>query len=321
MEAAVGWLLERAGEHPRVAEGDRAGPVVTQMENGIAGAGRGGGAGDAAGGGHTFGVSERVDVRAYLDRIGYGGPLDPTIETLTKLHAAHRLSVPYENLDVTLRRPLTHTPEALFQKIVGRRRGGWCHELNRLFAHVLEALGFRLTYHNAKVWQSYGGVSPDFSHLVLVVQLEERWIADVGFGARGPLDPLRLDDEAPQPSAGDAYRVLPDPEDAGRKMVYWRPGGAEEWFPMYSMSLAPRRLEDFDARCAQQQGEENWWSRRVASIATPEGRVSLNHDRLIVTRNGEREERVLASDELPAVLRESFGIELDGEADPSLRPG
>jgi len=174
-------------------------------------------------------------------------------------------------------------------------------------------LGFRLTYHNAKVWQTYGGISPDFSHLVLVVQLEDRWIADVGFGARGPLHPLRLDSDEPQASAGDLYRVAPDPDDAGRVMVLWQPGGAGgRWMPMYSMALAPRRLEDFEPRCAEQQGEENWWSRRVASIATPEGRVSLNHDRLIVTRNGTREERPVEDETaLKAALRESFGIELD----------
>ncbi|HEU5315508.1 MAG TPA: arylamine N-acetyltransferase [Chloroflexota bacterium] len=256
-------------------------------------------------------MSERVDLRAYCERIGYDGPLDPTVETLTKLHQRHRLTVPYENLDITLRRPLMHTPEALFQKIVGRRRGGWCHELNRLFAYVLEQIGFRLTYHNAKVWQTYGGVSPDFSHLVLVVHLAERWIADVGFGARGPLDPLRLDTEEPQPSAGDWYRVGPDPEDGGRRMVAWRPAGGGEWLNMYSMAMAPRPLTDFDGRSAEQQGEENWWGRRVASIATQEGRVSLNHDRLIVTREGARVERVLEEEELPRVLRESFGIELD----------
>ncbi|HET7769156.1 MAG TPA: arylamine N-acetyltransferase [Chloroflexota bacterium] len=256
-------------------------------------------------------MNGEVDVATYLNRIGYDGALEPTAETLNALHAAHRLTVPYENLDITLRRPMDHTPAGLFAKIVGRRRGGWCHELNGLFAALLTALGFRLTYHNAKVWQTYGGVSPDFSHLVLVVHLDERWIADVGFGARGPLHALRYDTEEPQQSAFDWYRVGPDPEDAGRRMVFWRPGGAEEWTAMYSMSMAERRLEEFEARCAEQQTEPNWWGRRVASISTPEGRVSLNHDRLIVTRGTTREETAVSDDTLPAVLRERFGIELD----------
>jgi N-hydroxyarylamine O-acetyltransferase len=206
---------------------------------------------------------------------------------------------------------MDHTPAGLFGKIVGQRRGGWCHELNRLFAALLEALGYRLTYHNAKVWQTYGGISPDFSHLVLVVKLRERWIADVGFGARGPLHALRLDTEEPQRSAFDWYRVGPDREDAERRMVFWRPGNSGEWTAMYSMSMTERRLEEFEARCAEQQTEPSWWGRRIASISTPEGRVSLNHDRLIVTRGAERDETAIGDEQLPAVLRERFGIELD----------
>jgi N-hydroxyarylamine O-acetyltransferase len=256
-------------------------------------------------------LKSEIDVAAYLERIGYAGPREPTAETLNALHTAQRLTVPYENLDITLRRSMDHTAQGLFRKIVERRRGGWCHELNRLFAMLLETLGYRLTYHNAKVWQTYGGVSPDYSHLVLVVRLEERWIADVGFGARGPLHALRLDTEEPQQSATDWYRVAPDPEDDGRRMVFWRPPGSDDWMPMYSMSMRERRIEEFDARCAEQQTEPNWWGRRVASISTPDGRVSLNHDRLIVTRGTTREETAVSDEALPAVLRERFGIELD----------
>jgi N-hydroxyarylamine O-acetyltransferase len=135
-------------------------------------------------------VEPQIDVAAYLKRIGYEGSLEPNAETLNRIHRAQRLTVPYENLDVTLRKPMDHTPHGTFQKIVVRRRGGWCHELNRLFAALLLALGYKVTYHNAKVWSPTGEVAPDYSHLVLIVQLEERWIADVGFGARGSLEAL-----------------------------------------------------------------------------------------------------------------------------------
>jgi len=256
-------------------------------------------------------ADDGIDVAAYLNRIAYEGSLEPNAETLNRLHAAQRLSVPYENLDVTLRRPMDHTPAGIFQKIVVRRRGGWCHELNRLFAALLAALRFKVTYHNAKVWSPTGDLAPDFSHLVLVVQLAERWIADVGFGARGPLEALRLDTETPQESAGDWYRLGIDPDDDGRRVVYWRPGGSVVWSPMYSMALAERRLEEFDPRSAEQQTEPNWWGRRMASVATREGRVSLNHDRLIVTRGTEREEVAVGEEDILRVLKERFGIDLD----------
>jgi N-hydroxyarylamine O-acetyltransferase len=253
----------------------------------------------------------RLDVDRYLERTAYRGPREPARETLRGLHAAHRRTVPYENLDVTRRRPVPNDPQALFQKIVVRRRGGWCHEQNRLFALLLRELGFSVGYRSACVHPATGQVTPEFSHLVLVVQLEERWLADVGFGARGPAHPLRLD--APgqvQRSGRDAYLVDPDPRHPGRRMVSgrWQDG----WAPLYSVDPRPRRLEEFDARCAQQQTEPSWIERRMASIMTPDGRVSLDGARLIVTRDGVRDERTLASDaDYRAALRHHFGITLD----------
>ena len=255
-----------------------------------------------------------IDVESYLRRIGYEGPCTPTTETLRGVHAAHRLAVPYENLDVTLRRPMPHDPAALFDKIVRRRRGGWCHELNRLFAVLLQSLGYEVAYHSARVFTTTGDVTPDFSHLVLAVsggQLQERWLADVGFGARGFTGPLRLDDAGEQVDGGSMrYRIVDDPEDAGRRRVLLEYQGT--WGPIFSFSRQPRQIEEFEPRRCAQQDELDWIGRRMASIATPEGRVSLNHDRLIVTRGTTREERLLASDaDYHAALREHFGIDLD----------
>ena len=252
----------------------------------------------------------RLDVDEYFARLGYSGSRDPSLSTLVGLHAAHRRNVPYENLDVALRRPLSHAPEALFDKVVRRRRGGWCHELNRLFALLLETLEFRLTYHSARVHRVTGEVSPEFSHLVLVVHLEERWLADAGFGARGPVDPLRLDTTDTQITAGDRYKVIPDPDGSNRRMVY----GAwlDAWSPLFSLDLQPRLLPEFDPRRQEQQADPWWTERRMTSISTQEGRVSLDGMRLVVTRPGTREERLLADDaDWRAALTEHFGIDLE----------
>ena len=85
-----------------------------------------------------------MNVDAYLERIGYEGPREPTIETLTGLHRAHMLSVPFENLDIHLGRRLVLDRPVNFAKIVDHRRGGWCYELNGLFGWLLEQLGFRV---------------------------------------------------------------------------------------------------------------------------------------------------------------------------------
>ncbi|CAA9258186.1 MAG: hypothetical protein AVDCRST_MAG77-2437 [uncultured Chloroflexi bacterium] len=251
-----------------------------------------------------------MDIDAYLGRIGYTGPRHATASVLEAVHRAHRRNVPYENLDVTLRRPISHEPEALFEKIVVRRRGGWCHELNRLFALALQTLGFDVSLRSAQVWGSDGTVSPEFSHLVLVVSLEERWLADVGFGARGPSTPLRLDHGLHQESDGDLYRVRAG-EDAqifAEGYLRWQ----DDWATLYSFRDVPRCLDDFETRWRQQLTEPFWTDRRIATIATTDGRVSLDGERLITTRGDERQERILTGvSEWREAVREAFGIEID----------
>src|SRR5687768_15235135 len=123
-----------------------------------------------------------LDTAAYLERIGYRGPVEPTAETLRRLHVAHLLAVPFENLSIHASEPIVLDDSALFEKIVARRRGGFRYELNGLFAALLGALGFEVEMLSAGVMNSEGEFGPDFDHMALVVKLEERWLADVGFG-------------------------------------------------------------------------------------------------------------------------------------------
>jgi N-hydroxyarylamine O-acetyltransferase len=92
-----------------------------------------------------------MDVPAYLSRIGDTGSREPTAATLRRLHRAHMLAVPFENLDTHAGKPIVLDDEALFAKIVGRHRGGFCYELNGLFAALLHRLGFRVAMLSAGV--------------------------------------------------------------------------------------------------------------------------------------------------------------------------
>ena len=133
-----------------------------------------------------------MDLAAYLGRIGYAGPLRPDVATLTALHRAHLQAIPYENLDVQLGRPMTPDPEAAFEKIVGRRRGGWCYEMNGLFGAALSEVGFKVTRMAGAAMREQLGDIVIGNHLVLLVEIDGRpWIADVGFGD-GCQDPFPL---------------------------------------------------------------------------------------------------------------------------------
>jgi N-hydroxyarylamine O-acetyltransferase len=246
---------------------------------------------------------------AYLQRINYTGPLDPTVETLRVLHQAHLLAVPFENLDIHLGRPIVPDEAALFHKIVEQRRGGFCYELNGLFAALLRELEFEVTLLSARVYRGEGKFGRELEHLALLVQLKERWLADVGFGENFR-EPLRLDEPGEQIQALGVYRLT----HTGGAWVYWGREEATDWQPQYQFTLQPRQLADFVGMCHYQQTspESHFTQQRICSLATPEGRVSLSDMRLIITENGRREERELANPaEYESVLRDYFGVELN----------
>jgi N-hydroxyarylamine O-acetyltransferase len=249
-----------------------------------------------------------VDVSAYLQRIGYAGPLALTAETLRALHLAHMRTVPFENLDIALGRPIVLEEEALFDKIVRRRRGGFCYELNGLFAALLRELGFQVTLLSARVADGGGDFGPDFDHLTLRVDLAERWLADVGFGDCFG-EPLRYDDPGDQARDGRLYRLAFS--DREGKLLARED---DDWDDEYLFRLEPCKLSDFVPMCHwhQTSPESIFTRKRVCTLLTPTGRLTLSDDRLIVTEAGERSECALAGPEaVAAALRECFGVELD----------
>jgi len=247
-----------------------------------------------------------LDIGAYLERIGYNGPRNPSPENLRALHLAHLHTVPFENLDIHLGRTLSLNGNALFDKIVTRRRGGFCYELNGLFAALLGELGFRITMVSAEVARQSGGFSPPFDHLALLADLDEPWLVDVGFG-NSFCEPLRLHEAAAQPQGDAAYLILLD----GDYRNVLRRDRDGDWTPQYRFTLQPHSLADFAERCRfhQTSPESHFTQNRICTLALPEGRITLSGTRLIVTTAAGRTETELASAaEYTAVLRERFGV-------------
>lgn len=132
-----------------------------------------------------------MQVDSYLERIGYKGPLAADLATLAALHRCHLYAIAYENLDVQLGRELTLDIDRVYEKIVVRKRGGWCYEMNRLLAWALRTLGFSVTELAGGVLREEQGDDAFGSHLALLVHLERDYLADVGFGD-GLLEPVAL---------------------------------------------------------------------------------------------------------------------------------
>lgn len=249
-----------------------------------------------------------LDLAAYLARIGYSGPTDPTAANLRALHRAHLFAVPFENLDISLGRKIVVQQDAILKKIVGLRRGGFCYELNGAFAALLQQLGFQVTLLSARVARADGGEGPEFDHLTLRLDLDEPWLADVGFGDSF-LEPQRLTAGREQLDPAGMFRLVQD----GNRWQLQRAGQDSSWKPQYSFSLQPRQFEDFAGMCHYHQTspQSSFTQNRICSRATPDGRITLSGMKLIVTRNGQREDRMLNSEaERLSVLREQFGITL-----------
>jgi N-hydroxyarylamine O-acetyltransferase len=250
-----------------------------------------------------------IDVPAYLARIGYTGPTEPNAETLRSLHRAHMLAVPFENLDISARRPIVCDEERFVAKIVDKRRGGFCYELNGAFAALLGALRFKVTLLSARVPRGEAGDGPEFDHLALGVGLEEPWLADVGFGDSF-LEPLRLTPGIEQEQVAGRFRI--QPRSHGELVMQRWDASSGGWKAQYVFTLQPRVLSDFAGMCHYHQtsSESHFTQKRICSLATPEGRITLSDCTFIVTRKRKREERSVTEEERIAVLKEYFGVSL-----------
>lgn len=247
---------------------------------------------------------DRRLVDAYLARIGAVRPERPDGGALRDLQLWHLRSVPFENLSIHLGEEIVLDEQALVDKLVSRRRGGFCYELNGAFAGLLSALGFPVTLLAGRVFGA-DRVGPLFDHLALRVEVPEPWLVDVGFGSFSHY-PLRLGQRSDQPDPDGVFLIVE--QDHGDLDVL-RDGQA-----VYRLETRPRVLVDFEPTC--------WWHRTspashftqslTCSRLTDNGRITLSERRLIHTVDGTRHEKTLGGDaDVLAAYQTHFGITLE----------
>jgi N-hydroxyarylamine O-acetyltransferase len=248
-----------------------------------------------------------MNVETYLQRINYNGPLEPTAETLRRLQLAHLLTVPFENLSIHSNEPIVLNEDALFTKIVENRRGGFCYECNGLFAGLLRALGFDVQMLAAAVARSDGTFGPQFDHMTLMVNIADRWLADVGFGDSF-LEPLLLDSRSEQVQGDRTFRI----DSENDHLILNRRSAGGDWQPQYRFSLQPYEFADYEETCIfhQTSPDSHFTKGVICSRATPAGRITISGMRFITTSDPQqRDERTLANRaEFDQVLLDEFGI-------------
>ncbi len=249
-----------------------------------------------------------MNIKKYLERINYVGQVKPTFEVLSKLQIMHLLHIPFENLDIHNHRTIDLTN--LFDKIITRKRGGFCYELNGLFYQLLKEIGFTVKRVSARVYDNKKVYSPEFDHMTLIVEIEHNnYLVDVGFGEFSfyPIE-VALNKETNDP--GGIFKI--ETFDNGYKIIKKKNENGM-FMPEYIFSEKERQLEEFYDRCNYHQtsNESHFMKKRICSLPTENGRITLTGDILKITENGKVTETQLSNDQqIQEELWNYFGIKL-----------
>lgn len=257
---------------------------------------------------------DRLDIAAYLDRIGYIGPLEPTSATLTALHRAHAEIIPFENLDIVLGRGISLNIDDIQSKLLRGKRGGYCYEHDLLFAALVERAGFAVRRLVARLQPDKPGPR---AHMLLNVEADgQEWLADVGFGA-ALLEPIPLVDGTVVRQGDWTHGVAHHQDNSWRL----RSLGPDGWTDLYAFGQESQRPNDYDVynHYTATHPSSPFVAQAVAMRVTPTVRFTLrNHELSTALPNGSTTHRQLTDQEMVGVLREIFGIVLDSGDEAAL---
>jgi N-hydroxyarylamine O-acetyltransferase len=256
-------------------------------------------------------MSFQPDLEAYFARIGYDGPRNPNLDVLNAIAEAHVQSIPFENLDVLLARPIRLEPAAIFQKLVLDRRGGYCFEQNGLLLEILSAMGFQVAPLSARVrWQRPRDFTPPRTHVFLKTTINgEAWLVDVGVGGLSLTSAIRLEESGNlQATPHEPRRIV---REEGR--LFHQVLLAEQWSDLYEFTLEEMPLIDRELGnwYTSAHPESKFRNRLIVARAAPDGvRLTLQNDEFSMRgRDGRADIRKLTTpEELLEVLATHFGL-------------
>jgi N-hydroxyarylamine O-acetyltransferase len=252
-----------------------------------------------------------MELRPYFDRIGFAGPAKADLATLARLHRLHPAAIAFENLSTLLGETVSLDPPALEDKLIRRRRGGYCFEQNALFQRVLEALGFELVPLAARVvWNGDRGYVNPRTHMALLVSVgSARYLCDVGFGGATLTAPLRLSPGREQETPHEPFRIneLGDIFTLEVKL-------GDGWRTAYEFDLQPQLPIDYEAmnHYVQTWPDSHFRQRLMAARPIERGRIALGGNELSRYIDGRLVERrsIRSRRELESLLAQEFGIAL-----------
>ena len=255
-------------------------------------------------------MTKQQKINAYLQRIGFTSAPRLDFDTLHELQCKHLQTIPYENLDILQGVPLSLDVDDLFEKIIVRRRGGYCFELNALFAWLLRSLGFEVEDYFARFLLNEP-VIPMRRHHVLGVSFNgERYLCDVGVGLVIPREPIPLAAEVVSKQNGECYKL----EKEGFLGYVLYELKKEGWRQLYSFTEEPQLPVDFVATSfyCENYPDSIFRTVKMVHIFTEDGRKSMTDDELrIFTPDAVEVIRIAAKAEEARLLKLHFGIALE----------
>jgi len=247
----------------------------------------------------------------YLKRIGITEGMGVNISSLKLIQKQHLLTVPFENLDIHIHKKVKTDIEFLYEKIVCQNRGGICYELNWLLAELLKCIGFEVKVLGGKVLEEDGSY---FDHMLLVVELDDKeYLVDVGYGDNF-LEPLLFETDIVQMDKKGLFRVdkIDDLHFALKKYN----DESDDFKTEYVFINKERQIEDFQKRIEYfTKSDKSIFKKNLfCSLEKEYGRVSLKHDKLIITENGSKmTEGITSSEKYIHHMKDAFRIGLKFE--------
>lgn len=241
-----------------------------------------------------------MDIQSYLTRIGFTYSPEPTLQSLERLMKAHLYKVPFENIDVVEGRYIQLNTKKFFEKIVNRKRGGFCYELNGLFHELLSQLGYKVDLIAATVKKKDGGWVFPNSHAANIVYLDKPYLVDVGFGDSF-IKPLPLRSK-PQRDASGLYRI----QEVDNKLELQRYEGY--WRTQYQFNLKPFTYDEFSeaAHFTQTSPDSMFTNGLIITKWLGDGRVTITDQDITITSNRSRTKRQLHQKEDLIELIENY---------------
>lgn len=247
-----------------------------------------------------------MNVKNYLERVGFiDFPLINT-ETLVRLHEQHVLTIPFGNSNIHFKKPLSLKPSELFKKVITHQQDGFCYELNYLFHLLLIELGFKNTLIASRIFTTEGIFGPEFDHLSLIVDLDERWLVDVGYGDLF-IQPLKLQ-EGIQYDERNYFKI--EKNDRLGYVLEMSANGTD-FEKRYAFTLIPRVISDFEPSCLDKQINPSSYfvQNTLITLPTKNGRRTIFNNKFVEKENELRNELLIENDnQLREILKEKFGI-------------